>query len=125
MTLKELIKLHNAMGKDLIIDGLLYSLQSGRIVVSRTLGFSRDCTDVNLVDADEIESYTFYCCAALKDIEIPPRVTHIGQYAFGFCASLSSLKIPNVTDIGERSFADCYNLKTGLALAQALSLRVV
>ena len=43
---------------------------------------------------------------------IPNSVTSIGDYAFSYCSSLTSVEIPNsVTYIGDYAFVDCDNLK--------------
>lgn len=40
----------------------------------------------------------------------PEDVTSISDYAFSFCASLTSIELPNVTSIGEDAFGECYSL---------------
>ena len=50
----------------------------------------------------------------IKRIIIGDGVTTIGEYAFKYCSSLTSVTIPNsVTKIGEGAFRDCiYNHRT-------------
>ena len=53
----------------------------------------------------------FYYCSSLTSITIPNSVTSIGQQAFVNCSSLTSITIPNsVTSIGERAFMNCSSL---------------
>ena len=48
----------------------------------------------------------------IKEIVIPNNITSIGDYAFVFCDSLTSVTIPDsVTSIGERAFYCCKSLK--------------
>ena len=61
---------------------------------------------------DEIGKFMFYCCANLKEIELPDGVTSIGDYAF-YCDALTSIDIPdNVTSIGNDTFSYCDALTT-------------
>ena len=50
----------------------------------------------------------FAFCNSLTSVTIPNRVTKIGDGAFAFCGSLTSVTIPNsVTTIGEITFYNC------------------
>ena len=61
----------------------------------------------------KIETDEFWNCNNLSSIIIPPSVTSIGDYAFGFCQSLPSITIPSlVASIGYRCFQGCYSLST-------------
>ena len=53
----------------------------------------------------------FKWCKSLTSINIPNSVTTIGNLAFGECKSLTNINIPNsVTTIGEGAFAYCESL---------------
>ena len=53
----------------------------------------------------------FEFCTSLTSITIPSSVTSIGRGAFASCSSLTSITIPNsVTSIGDYAFSDCYSL---------------
>ena len=62
-------------------------------------------------DVASIGETAFYYCASLTSIEIPASVTTISSWAFGYCTNLTSIKIPaSVTSIGEEAFAYCESL---------------
>ena len=50
---------------------------------------------------------------AIRKVELGSGVTSIGDIAFGFCYSLSSITIPDsVTSMGYGAFSDCYSLSS-------------
>ena len=58
-----------------------------------------------------IGEYAFYYCSSLTSITIPEGVTSIGSHAFYDCDSLTSITIPeDVTSIGSHAFYDCDSL---------------
>ena len=62
-------------------------------------------------DVTSIGETAFYYCASLTSIEIPASVTTISSWAFGYCTGLTSIEIPaSVTSIGEEAFAYCESL---------------
>ena len=53
----------------------------------------------------------FYYCTSLTSVTIPNSVRSIGKWAFSHCTSLTSVTIPNsVTSIGDGAFASCTSL---------------
>ena len=58
-----------------------------------------------------IGDYAFGYCSSLTSISIPVGVTSIGDYAFSHCSSLTSVTIPfSVASIGYRAFLGCSSL---------------
>lgn len=58
-----------------------------------------------------IGEYAFYYCANLTSVVIPNSVTSIERYAFGLCSGLTSVTIGNnVTNIGGNAFWWCTGL---------------
>ncbi len=70
-----------------------------------------EVTSDMLYGVTSIGNYAFYYCTSLTSIEIPNSVTSIGQYAFYYCRRLTSIEIPNsVTSIGSSVFMNCGTL---------------
>jgi BspA type Leucine rich repeat region (6 copies) len=58
-----------------------------------------------------IGDYAFYYCPSLTSVTIPTSVTSIGDWAFSSCGGLTSVTIPNsVTNIGSDTFQGCLSL---------------
>ena len=58
-----------------------------------------------------IGNSAFFWCSSLTSITIPPSVTSIGNSAFRECSNLASIAIPpSVTSIGNSAFRKCSNL---------------
>ena len=58
-----------------------------------------------------IETWSFYGCKGLTNIDIPDSVTSIGRRTFAECSGLTSINISNsVTSIGEWAFEGCTGL---------------
>ena len=58
-----------------------------------------------------IGDQAFFYCSSLTSITIPNSVTSIGSSAFRYCSSLTSITIPNsVSSIGVWAFAGCSSL---------------
>ena len=68
---------------------------------------------VVITGGESIDGFAFGGCASLESITIPNSVTSIGYHAFYGCASLESITIPSsVTSIGKRVFRNCIALAT-------------
>lgn len=72
---------------------------------------------VSVITADMLDGYTiigdyaFYYCRSLTSVTIPNSVTSIGSSVFSYCTGLTSVTIPNsVTNIEYAAFGGCNNL---------------
>ena len=78
----------------------------GRLVIPETVVYNAKNYQVT-----SIGQSAFWYCSSLTSIDIPNSVTEIGYYAFGYCTSLTSIDIPNsVTSIGDYAFYGCSSL---------------
>ena len=80
-----------------------------------------ECIDENIVIPSEynglpvtsIGDFAFRFCTSFTSVVIPDSVTSIGWCAFGYCTSLSSVVIPDsVTSIGDSAFSGCTSLSS-------------
>ena len=60
---------------------------------------------------ESIGKEAFYMCSSLKNLILPSTVKTIGEEAFKETALESFIFPENVTDVGNRVFQDCKNLK--------------
>lgn len=83
-------------------------------------------TSVKFLDnaLTEIGDYAFIFCSSLTTITLTENVTSIGVSAFEACGNLTSLKIPaKVTSIGERAFALNHKL-TAISMEEEFSTKM-
>lgn len=66
--------------------------------------------DINLENIKTIEKYAFHGCSKLEKINLE-KALYIGEYAFSYCSSLSTINLPRINNIGQRCFMFCSNLK--------------
>ena len=109
------------------IDGIYYNLNNSTQTAEVTYQYyysSNNYSGVTSISIPEKVTYNsteysvtsigdsaFYFCSSLTSITIPNSVTSIGSYAFSWCSSLTSISIPNsVTSIGFSAFSYCDDL---------------
>ena len=83
-------------------------------------GMCRDCRQLIMIEFLErdasagkllINDEAFYSCR-MEEVVLPEGLDSIGENAFGWCRSLSSLTLPNsLTSIGFNAFYSCTKLK--------------
>ena len=79
---------------------------SGLVVIPSSVTYNGTTYSVT-----SIGELAFAYCSSLTSVTIPNSVTNIGGYAFYRCSYLASVTIPNsVTNIGEGAFYRCYSL---------------
>lgn len=71
-------------------------------------------TDLVIPESNShISNYAFRDCSSLTSVTIPESVTSIGHHAFEHCPTMVDVTIPNsVKVIGENAFAFCYALNS-------------
>ena len=116
-----------SLAHDFEVDGIFYNKISDNTVAVTYKGYSYDSysneyagdvvipSSVNYkgttYSVTSIGDRAFGYCTSLTSIEIPNSVTSIGNYAFSDCLSLTSIEIPNsVTSIGYGAFIECTSL---------------
>ena len=91
------------------IDGVLFNKDKTEI-----LAYAKDKIQTDYTIPDSVTSIgdsAFYYCNSLTSISIPSGVTSIGNNAFMFCNILTNISMPSgVTNIGDSAFYNCIRL---------------
>ena len=90
-------------------DGVLFNKDKSELIT-----YPAGKTDSEYVIPNSVISIgdsAFEYCTSLTSVTIPDSVTSIGRYTFENCTSLTSVTIPNsVTSIGDYAFYNCTSL---------------
>ena len=91
------------------IDGVLFR-KADKALISYPAGISSSTYTIPQ-GITAIGDSAFYYCDSLTSVSIPDSVTSIGDNAFFACDSLTSVSIPDsVTSIGDEAFSGCISL---------------
>ena len=83
-----------------------YESKSGDLIIPSTISYNGTTYSVT-----SIGDYAFSYCSSLTSVTIPNSVTSIGNSAFAYCSGLTSVTLPNsVISIGEGAFSGCSGL---------------
>ncbi|MHC1765213.1 MAG: leucine-rich repeat domain-containing protein [Verrucomicrobiia bacterium] len=92
----------------------IYTINNGAITITGYTGPGGAVIipdTINGLPVNSIGDNAFSFCSSLTSVTIPNSVTSIGDYAFQNCYSLTSVTIPSsVTSIGDYVFQYCYRL---------------
>ena len=123
----------SAHGYDFEVDSIFYNITtdtevevtyvskyngsySGDIVIPETITYHDSTYTVT-----SIGDYAFQYCTSLTSITLPEGLTSIGDYAFRNCSSLTSITLSeSLTSIGSYAFYGCTSL-TSITLSEGLT----
>ena len=101
------------------IDGVLFR-KADKALISYPAGISSSTYTIPQ-GITAIGDSAFYYCDSLTSVSIPDSVTSIGDNAFYFCESLTSVTIPDsVTAIGDSAFSYCDSL-TSVSIPESVT----
>ena len=91
-------------------------LEDGTAEIVQYTGLAKELMIPGILDGKTVTGIgeeAFSWCESLTSVTIPDSVTSIGCYAFGCCTSLASVMIPDsVTLIGDGAFSGCCSLNS-------------
>lgn len=106
------IKIHVVSGTYLFNNTTTYTLLRKNTTANENIVYTNCIKAVRLGNGvQKIGDYAFYFCGSLTSITIPSGVTSINIYAFCYCYDLKSITIPSgITEIKMNNFNYCYSL---------------
>ena len=115
-TLAALLLALTSWAYDVEIGGIYYELDSSTMTATVASGDSKYQDDITIPGTitysgtpyfvTSIGEYAFSYCYSLTSVSLPNSLTTIESYAFYKCTRLTSINIPtSVTSIGERAFS--------------------
>ena len=101
-----------------------YTVTDGKAQITEYTGFATELTIPSTLGGYPVTAIgddAFDYCRSLTSVTIPDSVTTIGDRAFYVCSSLTSIIIPDsVTTIGDRAFYRCSGL-TSVTIGNGVS----
>lgn len=92
-----------------VIDNVLFEKNSKRLII-----YPEGLTSSLYTVPDgvlEIGDSAFYYCRSLSSVSLPDSLQSIGDEAFFGCETLSSISLPNgLQSIGDKAFGSCFSL---------------
>jgi hypothetical protein len=92
----------------LILPGTAQSIKAGTSDNPTFKAFTA-LRSISGTDVKTVGDYAFYYCDSLTSVSLPVAQI-IGDWAFRACTSLASVSLPVATSIGDYAFHDCYSL---------------
>ena len=93
-----------------------YEVFNNTVTITKYTGSATAVSIPSKIEGKPVTSigeWAFGWCSSLTSVTIPDSVTSIREAAFRCCSSLKSVTIPNsVTSIGEYAFDNCSSLKS-------------
>lgn len=108
-------------------DGELSEREAASVMELRSDNVMREITSFDelryFTGLKSLPSYLFYGNENLKSVKLPPNLTEIGNYAFGYTGLQCELELPaGLLTIGESAFIGCKGLTGSLVIPEGVTV---